>query len=38
VRAAFYYVRDDLTIRPADLLDAAGLAALIDEVPAAESL
>ncbi len=37
VRAAFYYVRDDLTIRPADLLDAAGLAALIDEVPAAES-
>jgi DNA helicase-2/ATP-dependent DNA helicase PcrA len=35
VRAAFYYVRDDLTIRPADLLDAAGLAALIDEVPSA---
>ncbi len=38
VRAAFYYVREDLTIRPADLLDAAGLAALIDEVPAAEEL
>ena len=38
VRAAFYYVREDLTIRPADLLDAAGLAALIDEVPAAEAL
>jgi DNA helicase-2/ATP-dependent DNA helicase PcrA len=33
VRAAFYYVRDDLTVRPADLLDAAGLAALIDGVP-----
>ena len=32
VRAAFYYVRDDLTVRPADLLDAAGLAALIDSV------
>ena len=30
VRAAFYYVRDDATVRPADLLDAAGLAALID--------
>jgi len=29
VRAAFYYVRHDLTVRPADLLDAAGLAALI---------
>ncbi len=29
VRAAFYYVRDDVTVRPADLLDAAGLAALI---------
>lgn len=34
VRAAFYYVRDDLTVRPADLLDAAGLAALIEEIPA----
>jgi DNA helicase-2/ATP-dependent DNA helicase PcrA len=30
VRAAFYYVRDDRTVRPADLLDAAGLAALIE--------
>jgi DNA helicase-2/ATP-dependent DNA helicase PcrA len=38
VRAAFYYVREDLTVRPADLLDAAGLAALIDKVPAAEAL
>jgi DNA helicase II / ATP-dependent DNA helicase PcrA len=34
VRAAFYYVRDDLTVRPADLLDAAGLAALINDIPA----
>ena len=30
VRAAFYYVRDDVTVRPADLLDRGGLAALID--------
>jgi ATP-dependent DNA helicase UvrD/PcrA len=35
VRAGFYYVRHDLTLRPADLLDEAGLAALIEEVPAA---
>jgi DNA helicase II / ATP-dependent DNA helicase PcrA len=35
VRAAFYYVRHDLTIRPADLLDEAGLMALIDRVPVA---
>jgi DNA helicase-2/ATP-dependent DNA helicase PcrA len=33
VRAGFYYVRHDLTLRPADLLDEAGLAALIEEVP-----
>jgi DNA helicase-2/ATP-dependent DNA helicase PcrA len=33
VRAAFYYVRHDLTVRPADLLDEAGLIALIDRVP-----
>jgi len=33
VRAAFYYVRENLTVRPADLLDAAGLAALIEDVP-----
>ncbi len=33
VRAAFYYVRDDLTVRPADLLDEAGLAALIQGIP-----
>jgi DNA helicase-2/ATP-dependent DNA helicase PcrA len=35
VRAAFYYVRHDLTVSPADLLDAAGLAALIESVPPA---
>ncbi|MHB1433789.1 MAG: PD-(D/E)XK nuclease family protein, partial [Streptosporangiaceae bacterium] len=34
VRAAFYYVRQDRTVRPADLLDTAGLAALISEIPA----
>jgi ATP-dependent DNA helicase UvrD/PcrA len=33
VRAAFYYVRHDLTLRPADLLGEAGLAALIDGIP-----
>jgi DNA helicase II / ATP-dependent DNA helicase PcrA len=30
VRAAFYYVRDDVTVRPADLLDGAGLIALVE--------
>jgi len=35
VRAAFYYVREDLTVRPADLLDQAGLTALIEAVPLA---
>jgi DNA helicase II / ATP-dependent DNA helicase PcrA len=35
VRAAFYHVRHDLTVRPADLLDEAGLVALIDRVPVA---
>jgi DNA helicase-2/ATP-dependent DNA helicase PcrA len=34
VRAAFYYVHEDLTLRPADLLDQAGLAALIESIPA----
>ncbi len=34
VRAAFYYVRQDLTLRPADLLDEAGLAGLIEQIPA----
>jgi DNA helicase-2/ATP-dependent DNA helicase PcrA len=37
VRAAFYYVRQNLTIRPADLLDAAGLAALIHDSADPES-
>jgi DNA helicase II / ATP-dependent DNA helicase PcrA len=35
VRAAFYYVRDDVTVRPADLLDGSGLAALIDGIEVA---
>jgi DNA helicase II / ATP-dependent DNA helicase PcrA len=34
VRAAFHYVADDVTVRPADLLDEAGLTALIEQVPA----
>ncbi len=35
VRAAFYYVRDGVTVRPADLLDLAGLTALIEDIPIA---
>lgn len=35
VRAAFHYVRDDVTLRPADLLDADGLRALLRSVPSA---
>ena len=35
VRAAFYYVRRDRTVRPADLLDEAGLVSLINRVPVA---
>jgi DNA helicase-2/ATP-dependent DNA helicase PcrA len=35
VRAGFYYVRQDLTLRPADLLDEAGLAELIEGIPVA---
>jgi DNA helicase-2/ATP-dependent DNA helicase PcrA len=35
VRAAFYYVRYDRTVRPADLLDPAGLRALLAGVPLA---
>ena len=34
VRAAFHYVADDVTVRPADLLDEPGLTALINQVPA----
>ncbi len=33
VRAAFYYVRHDRTVRPADLLDEQGLRDLINHVP-----
>ncbi|MFC6014831.1 ATP-dependent helicase [Plantactinospora solaniradicis] len=33
VRAAFHYVRQNVTVRPADLLDAAGLSALVAELP-----
>ena len=33
VRAALHYVRDDVTKSPADLLDAAGLRALVAAVP-----
>ena len=35
VRAAFHYVRQDVTLRPVDLLDAAGLRALLAAVPEA---
>jgi DNA helicase-2/ATP-dependent DNA helicase PcrA len=35
VSAAFHYVRAGRTVRPADLLDADGLAALFDAVPLA---
>ncbi len=38
VRAAFYYVRDNVTVRPADLLDGAGLAALVEEVEIARQV
>ncbi|XVQ12831.1 ATP-dependent helicase [Spirillospora sp. CA-255316] len=34
VSAAFHYVRANVTVRPADLLDAAGLTALLETVPA----
>ncbi|ASO18583.1 DNA helicase-2/ATP-dependent DNA helicase PcrA [Actinoalloteichus hoggarensis] len=33
VRAAFHYVRADRTVRPADLLDAEGLRALLRKIP-----
>ena len=33
VRAGFHYVREQVTVRPADLMDAAELAALIEEIP-----
>ncbi|RSN08659.1 ATP-dependent DNA helicase [Nonomuraea sp. WAC 01424] len=37
VSAAFHYVRANRTVRPVDLLDADGLVALVEAVPAAES-
>ena len=36
VRAAFCYVRSGTTVRPADLLDEAGLRALVAGVPTAQ--
>jgi DNA helicase-2/ATP-dependent DNA helicase PcrA len=33
VSAAFFYVRDGVTVRPADLLDEAGLVELITQLP-----
>jgi ATP-dependent DNA helicase UvrD/PcrA len=33
VRAAFHYVREDATVCPVDLLDRAGLLALLDSLP-----
>jgi DNA helicase-2/ATP-dependent DNA helicase PcrA len=33
VRAGFHYVREQVTVRPADLLDAEQLAALVEQVP-----
>jgi DNA helicase-2/ATP-dependent DNA helicase PcrA len=35
VSAAFHYVRDDETVRPADLVDADALTALVTDVPVA---
>jgi len=34
VRAGFHYVADNVTVRPADLLDAERLAALVTGLPA----
>jgi DNA helicase-2/ATP-dependent DNA helicase PcrA len=33
VRAGFHYVREGVTVRPADLMDADQLAALLEELP-----
>jgi DNA helicase-2/ATP-dependent DNA helicase PcrA len=33
VRAGFHYVREQVTVRPADLMDAEALAALVEELP-----
>ena len=35
VRAGFHYVREQVTVRPVDLLDAAALAALVEQLPEA---
>jgi DNA helicase-2/ATP-dependent DNA helicase PcrA len=37
VRAVFHYVAHDRTVRPADLLDVAGLGDLLDSVPGPET-
>jgi DNA helicase II / ATP-dependent DNA helicase PcrA len=37
VRAAFHYVRDGVTVRPADLLDADALTALVTGLPVASA-
>jgi DNA helicase II / ATP-dependent DNA helicase PcrA len=37
VRAGFHYVREQVTVRPADLLDADELAALVEQVPGSTS-
>jgi DNA helicase-2/ATP-dependent DNA helicase PcrA len=36
VRAAFHYVADGVTVRPADLLDLAGLTSLLVSLPTAD--
>jgi DNA helicase II / ATP-dependent DNA helicase PcrA len=36
VRAAFHYVAEGVTVRPADLLDLAGLTALLGRLPSAD--
>jgi DNA helicase-2/ATP-dependent DNA helicase PcrA len=36
VQAAFHYVQEGVTVRPADLLDAGGLTALVTSVPPSE--
>ena len=38
VGAAFFYVRDGVTVRPADLLDQDGLLALIATLPGAATV
>jgi DNA helicase II / ATP-dependent DNA helicase PcrA len=33
VRAGFHYVREQVTVRPVDLLDAEQLAEMVEEIP-----